>query len=166
MSQRDQEILDAVERERKRLGAVDPALVRARSARLGSPVPVLAPDGSVAFYLVPLVVDHRACGFARVEPSLRVSQLGIFGGHADDESAWIDEDYFARPPARLLDEVLAAYPGSMLSAPVFSYDRTPARWGWRVEVVRGGAPVEVVFIGPTSWYRAAPVPHGGGDREG
>ena len=131
----------------------DPLLRALRSAVVGNPVLARSPDGAPAFWLVPLEVRQRACGFARVELTERVAQLSAFGAGADDVSSWPEADFFRRPPARVLDEVRAKYSGAQLAEPVFSYDGSPAKWAWRVTV--GEPATSVVYITPGGWYERA-----------
>jgi hypothetical protein len=143
--------------------AIDPHAAALRNARIGTPVLVYAPEGEPAFWLVPLIVGRAACGFARVELNRRVSQLAMFGGHADDRRSWPAAAFFKQPPDAMLAEIRARYPDARLSEPMLSYDGSPARWAWRVDVADGGS--ATVFITPGGWYERNPSP-GEPNREG
>lgn len=122
-----------------------------RQARPGSPAMVHTPVGEAAYWMVPFVLQGMACGFAQVDLQGRVMRMGIFGGTADDRAAWIPAAYFKQPPAALLAEIEQHYPGAVAAKSAFSYDRSPAKWAWRLVVGEETAPVEV-FITPRGWY--------------
>jgi hypothetical protein len=124
-------------------------LAAVRSAVVGEPALVRTPDGAAAYWLVPFVEGDLASGFARVELNGRVSQLGAFGAGARDRGAWPVASFFAAPPRQLLQEIEQLHPGVVIDAPLLTYDRSPAHWGWRVELgsSRGSA-----FISPGGWH--------------
>ena len=133
-------------------GAGAPQFGALKQASAGDPCAVAAPDGAIAFWIVPYVRGGRACGFAQVELSGVVSRVAIFG--SGDPASWVDAAYFRSAPEATLGEIRAKHPRDPLSKPVFSYDLSPARWGWRVEG-RGWT----AFITPGGWYeRAASQP--------
>ena len=128
----------------------DPAMRALGGAVIGTPALARSPEGAPAFWLVPLEIRARTCGFARVELSGVVAQVGSFGAGTEDTSSWPEADFFRRPPARVLDEVRAKHAGAPLAEPMLSFDASPAKWAWRVAV---GEPVSsVVYITPGGWY--------------
>jgi hypothetical protein len=144
--------------------ADDPAMRGLREAAAGDAALVYSPAGDPAFWLVPFESGDRACGFARVELSGRVSQVSVFGAGAADRASCPPAEFFRRPPARVLDEVRAKHPGRTLGEPVLSYDATPAKWAWRIPV--DGPAGSVVYATPGGWYEKA-LPRGSPpDREG
>jgi hypothetical protein len=145
--------------------ALDPRFRAVRAARVGTPVLVYSPEGRPAFWLVPFIAGGVACGFARVEePSLRVSQVGVFGAGPDDRASWPPAAFFERPPAALLQEIQSRY-GTTATEPVLSYDGSPARWAWRVDVGDPGSGPSV-FITPGGWYARSPAPDSGAEGKG
>ena len=142
------EVIVALRREPM---ASDPALRAPRQTKVGAPVLVRQPEGDPAFWLVPLAVRHQAWGFARVELSERVAQIGCFGSGSHDEASWLEASFFRRAPPRALAEVRARYGEAALAKPVLSYDGSPARWGWRLAIARPDGST-VVYITPGGWY--------------
>jgi len=130
--------------------SIDPLFSAVRDAKIGSPAMVYTPEGKEAFWLVPILMGDSACGFARVELSHKVSQVGIYGSSPEDYAGWIDASFFEKPPSRLLDAIRSRYSGMNISEPIFSYDKTPAKWAWRIEI--GDKLKTIVFITPWGWY--------------
>ena len=117
---------------------------------VADPVAVRDAADETVLWLVPLLRGDRAAGFVTLTTAGRVQRVGTFGSGPRDSASWIPAAWFAAPQADMLAEVRARYPGSNLSEPVFSFDRVPDRWGWRVRV---GPPAgQTVFIGPRGWY--------------
>lgn len=121
-----------------------------RNAEVGSPIMVYSPEGKPAFWMVPFLVKGLACGFAYVELSGKVSKFGIFGSAPEDRPSWVDASFFKNPPNALFAEIRAKFSGSIISEPIFSYDTSPARWAWRIEVKNKIR--TVIFITPGGWY--------------
>ncbi len=134
----------------------DPLFASLRRAEAGSPVLVHGPAGEPAYWLAPYVLRGRVCGLAEVDLAGQVVRAGILGGGPDDQAAWIDAAFFAAPPPAALSEIRLRYGPASAPAAQFSYDGSPARWAWRVEV-GGPGPRKAVFITPNGWYeRTAP----------
>jgi hypothetical protein len=128
----------------------DPKFAALRAARPGKPVQVRTSEGEEAYWLVPLLIGDKACGFVQVERDLRVSRVGIFGASPEDRGSWIGASFFEKPPLEAINSIKARYPGMRMSAPFFSYDRSPSKWGWMVRLRDGGQ--ITVFINPAGWY--------------
>ena len=121
-----------------------------RHAEVGTPLLAGDAGGAPAFWLVPLLQGDRACGYARVDLGGRVAQVSAFGAGAGDMAAWLPAQYFSGPPRLLVDEVKARHPGAPLAAARLSFDSSPARWAWRIDV---GEPADsVAFLAHDSWY--------------
>ena len=128
----------------------DPKFSAVRDGKVGLPVMVNEPEGKPAFWLVPILMGDSACGFARVELAHKVSQIGIFGSGPEERASWIDASFFEKPPPEILAEIRTRYSGSMISEPLLSYDKTPARWAWKIEI--RNRTNSVAFISPGGWY--------------
>ena len=156
-------IMKAVEAERKKPSIRNnPMFSAAMGAEIGTPAMVQTPEGKEAFWLVPMLRGAFACGFARVELSHKVSQIGIYGSGPEDYASWIDASFFEKPPSRLLDAIRSRYLWMKISEPILSYDKTPARWAWRIGIEDNVK--TIVFITPGGWYEQASK--GDTDREG
>lgn len=142
----------------------DKQLVLLYMAEIGEPVLVGTPEGMSSYWLVPMLIGDMACGFATVNLTGNVTRLGIFGGAPTDQAAWVKADFFRRPPAEILDEIAGRYPGWTISPPVFSYDMSPARWGWMVRLTRSEAAPVLIFITPGGWYEQYAAPPGNFER--
>jgi hypothetical protein len=95
----------------------------------------------------------------------QVTQISALGGGPEDRGSWIPQSFLTKPPDRSLAEIRNKYPEQPLSKPIFSYDRSPVRWAWRLEVGSPPTPAAVVFITPAGWYERGSGP-AEGDREG
>ena len=101
---------------------------------------------------MPFLRGSLACGFAGVSvDSLDVTQLGLFGGNAEDRASWLPASFFRAPSKETIGEIASRYPGARLSNPILSYDRSPARWGWRI-TLDGNEHTATIFVGPGGWY--------------
>jgi hypothetical protein len=137
--------------------AKDPALAAIRKSRLGTPVLVVDEAYQPAYWIVPIICDTKVCGFGRVDLAGKVIQLGTMGSGSLDSTSWFEESYFAEPPETTLIDIKAKFKNSTLSDPVLSFDRTPAKWGWRVEIFVGDTLERLAFIGPWGWYDRAVI---------
>lgn len=137
----------------------DDMLAAVLRAAAGDPALVHTPEGMPAYCLVPFTAGKLAAGFARVELDGKVSQLGAFGAGAEDRAAWPPASFFTAPPPHMLQEIQRRHPDADIAAPLLTYDRSPARWAWRVNLESGA-----VFISPGGWYVSSPTRHH--DREG
>jgi hypothetical protein len=135
-----------------------------RQAKIGSPILVKSPQGEPSFWMVPLLVGEMACGFAAVDLRGQVSRMGIFGGGAKDRAAWVKAEFFNTPPDNALAEIAEKYPGFQLSKPEFSYDGSPARWGWMVLATREGVLPATIMITPGGWFITGPPAAGDAER--
>ncbi len=76
-----------------------------------------------------------------------VTRLDAFGAGAEDRSAWQPASFFTAAPPHMLREIQHRHPEADVTAPLFTYDRSPAHWAWRVKSGSGA-----VFISPGGWY--------------
>lgn len=136
--------------------ANDPQLQYVKKGKVGSPVMIHTQEGEPAYWFVPILIKDSACGFARVELSGIVSHLGTFGAGYEDRSSWIKASFFEKPPPEILNEIKNRYPGLKISKPFFSYDKSPSKWAWRLEVRSNDKVSVVIFISPSGWYEQTP----------
>lgn len=147
-------IIKAVEAARKQSHIVtDEKFSLLIKAKVGSPIMVYKPEGEPAFWLVPLLVNDMACGFAQVELSSQVSKIGIFGSTPNDSQSWIKASFFQEPPSETMKEIQSAFPEDTISEPVFSFDVSPARWAWVLKIKSKTDVMSSVFITPGGWYK-------------
>jgi hypothetical protein len=121
-----------------------------RKSNAKNPIMVKNDEGKDAFWLVPLINGKKAFGFVRLEKNLRVSQVGIFGASATDQESWLDASFFDRPPSEAIKSIKVRYPDMAISEPVFSFDRSPAKWGWIIKLSNKHK-IEV-FVSPSGWH--------------
>lgn len=157
MEPRDLEAIKrAVEAARFMLAVDDTQFLPIKHAEIGSPSLIYTPAGDPAFWIVPLLVENTACGFARVDISGKVAQIGTFGSGPEDCTSWIDAAFFENPLPEMLSAIRTQHPELEVSEPILSYDASPIKWAWRVEMRKGGEIRSVVFITPHGWYKRYP----------
>jgi hypothetical protein len=143
-------IIEAAEEASKEHAARDPNLAALRKARIGNPALVKTPEGEDAYWIVPFIIENEACGFAFVEKTLKVSRLGIFGGGPTDQASWITASFFEKPPPETISDIRNRYSHMRISDPLLSYDRSPSKWGWIVNL-KNERELTIV-ITPSGWY--------------
>ena len=146
-------ILNVVEMARKKaVSKGDLTFSEFAHAKLGSPVIVYTLAGEPDYWLVPLLYENDACGFAHVDLSGRLIRLGIFGGSPKDRGSWIASDFFYAPPQKFIRDIESNYADAEILSVIFSYDSTPAKWAWTVRVGGRGFDERIIFITPSGWY--------------
>jgi hypothetical protein len=119
------------------------------------PLRLIRRTGIPPFWIVPFLTSRMVCGFARVDTSGKVVQVSTLGSGPDDRVGWVSEEWFAHPPPDVLEEIRRAHPEGTIAQPVLSYDRTPARWGWKVDVLTKTGERIRAFIGTGGWCQAS-----------
>jgi hypothetical protein len=142
----------------------DPALGNLQQASVGTPALVRTSEGQPAFWLVPLESGRQACGYVRVELYHKVATVGAFAIGAESRGAWPEADFFHDPPARFIREIRAMHHGATVKSSMLSFDGTPAKWGWRIELSH--PPGIVAFVSPHGWYLQSDSSAKAGEREG
>jgi hypothetical protein len=121
-----------------------------RKAKASNPIIVKDDESKDAFWLVPLISGEKAVGFVRLEKNLKVSQVSIFGASAADKDSWIDASFFNKPPSEVINSIKLRYPDMEMSEPIFSFDKSPAKWGWAIRL--SNKRNIVVFASPSGWH--------------
>jgi hypothetical protein len=129
----------------------DPNFSVVRKAKVGDPIVVKDAKGKAAFLIVPLLTGDKASGYVRLENNYSVNQVSIFGASANDHKSLVDSSFFIKPPPESVESIRAKFPDMNLSNPVFSYDKSPAKWGWIINL--SNKHQIGVFVGPSGWYR-------------
>lgn len=124
----------------------DPVLRTILQTATGHPTLVHHRDGTPAFWIVPFLQGDLAAGFARVELDEQVTQLAAFG--SGDPRSWVPATFFKRPPEGLLREITRKHPSARIEDAIFTYEKSPVHWGWRLEFPSGGA----AFMTPHEWH--------------
>lgn len=146
-------VLNVVEKARKNTPFKgDLNFAKLAHAKLGSPVIVHTPTGEPDYWFVPFVIDKYACGSAHVDLSGKIIRLGIFGGSPNDRNSWIPSEFFYDPPAEFINEIKSKYANAKILSVIFSYDSTPVKWAWVVQLVGRNLGKRIVFITPSGWY--------------
>jgi hypothetical protein len=126
----------------------------ARTASLGTPIPVTSPvTDQLDSWFVPLVDDQRLIAFIQLEPDLRFHRYASFQrvrGSLEScppAAAWLDLDTIL---ARA-EEIRA--PTEKIGQPVLSYDGTRDRIAWRIPITNGRSSIYVA--GESAFRRPA-----------
>jgi hypothetical protein len=99
------------------------------TATIADPLPVRAPGGAAAGWLVPLIAGGRLCSFFQFDARLTLLRYSAFPkGRCPESRSWLDPDAIAAV-------ALEKFPGaSRDAAPFLTYDRDPSRIAWAVPV--------------------------------
>lgn len=116
------------------------------------PVPVVDPAGALDSWFVPVTVGDRLAGYFRFTAAGEYSSFSAFprrGARFDDcplAADWLDAGRIAAraEPLRRRDETAAP--------PVLSYDRTPERLAWAVQLTRPDGSARIVCVAGTSVF--------------
>lgn len=142
--------------------ASDPVPAWLRQARVGHPVVVRSEEDEPAFWLIPLLEGDLSCGYAVAELDGQLTSIASLGAGAGDRGSWLPATFFDHPPEAALIEINAAFGGppgtpvNQLAEPGLYYDRSRARWGWRVIVSDAENHTRSLFISPGGWYETKP----------
>lgn len=127
--------------------------------RVGTPLPVMHPEGGQHSWFVPLEVGNKLAGFAQMlmtlEP-LRFSGFQRVSGNLDecpDTADWTAPDRILSRAATL------AKPDERLSAPVLTYELDPSRLVWRIKACLPSGSSRSLFVAGTAVYDGSD--HGG-----
>ncbi len=118
------------------------------------PVQVYSRDNVPAFWMVPFISGVKSSGFAIFDMEGKLIRTGVFGTGCDNDPGMIDSSYFKRPSSAIMEEIKLKYSQYDISEPVFSYDRTPVKWAWRVILKKNGKRDVTIYILPDNWYEA------------
>ncbi len=121
-------------------------------AEVGTPALVRSPMGDPVHWLVPLVIKDLACGFVQVDLSGRVTRIGTYGAGPKDHASWFPASFFYAPPPNMLTEVEQRFNTLELTDPILSYEGSPDRMAWRMEVSRVLSTKTVIYLTPGGWY--------------
>ena len=153
MQYKDSELKQILGREITRPPfSLDPKFLHLQNAEIGDPVPLFKPERLQESWIVPFLLDGLVCGIALMSLDKVVNRVSVFGFDPLNRARWFSPDYFIKPPEKYHREVRKKYPHRTLSEPLFTYDQTPTRWGWRIQVLRDGFVESYIFINPTGWY--------------
>jgi hypothetical protein len=100
---------------------------------------------------VPLTQENKAVGYVKLDLNLKVSQISFFGGAANDKESWINAEFFRGPPKNVIEEIQSQYPDMKMSEPYFSFNHTPAKWGWKIKLTNQHE--IIAFISPAGWKK-------------
>lgn len=139
------------------LASADPLFEPLRASTIGGAVLVKDILGDPSYWLVPLEIEGRTAGFARVLGSGEVSALGVFYsdpsriGHCPKLVTGIDAGEASRRAAEAID----FEKGETASEPVFVHDGPRGREAWLIEVAEGGIPRRWIFVTAAFTYERA-----------
>lgn len=149
---REREAAEAKQRAKELLRSGHFGGFSARKGQVLDPIPVVAPNGVMHSWLVPVALEDTMLGFFELLPNMTMTRYSSF--QRDPSSlkgcppvaAWTDPDAVlraARPHLR---------PGETARTPVLSYDGAPARLAWAIEVVAANGSRRVIYVaGAAVW---------------
>jgi hypothetical protein len=118
----------------------------------GIPVPLYNSQKSQKYWLVPLLLGKKVRGLAIFDLSGKLVSHGILSPNVMDEGKLMDKDFFESVPITVLDKIRKQHRGVEFATPFLSYDETPRKWGWLLQVEKENEAPKSIFIGPQGWY--------------
>jgi hypothetical protein len=140
-------------------GELGSGIVR-QSARVGTPIAVLAPDGSLDSWFVAVTVGDRLAGFFQLLPDLTLMRYSSFQRREDTlegcpaAGSWTDADSIRRRAQA------HARPGETAGEPVLSYDRAPSRLAWTVSLTAPDGTTRKLCVAGHAVWEAPPAGDG------
>ncbi len=153
----DREVTGILARARALLRSGEPAssIVR-ESGRIGTPIAVLAPDGVLHSWFVPITVGTRLAGFFQFLPDQTMMRYSSFQRRDDSlegcpsAESWIDAETIRHCAQK------SARPGETVGRPFLTYDRVPSRLAWAVLLTSpNGATRTLHIAGQVVWEAVA-----------
>ena len=126
------------------------SFARIKDAEPGEPVPMLNADGEQTHWFTPFNLNRRTAGFSIQNLAGKMIIYGLLTPNAGIKEK-IDPGFFLTPPALILDEIKKSYPGFEILSQSFSYDESPQRWGWRINMAKQSQRL-TLFVAPDGWY--------------
>jgi hypothetical protein len=134
------------------LASGDTLLEPCRRGKVGRPVMVHSVWGRPSYWLVPILVERRAVGFARVLPTGRVADLGVFRSRSGEIDSYprVVTRITANDAQRKAAETLRS--GEKASEPIYVHDGPLGREAWLVETEKRGRPNRWIFVTGAGCY--------------
>jgi hypothetical protein len=126
----------------------DPLFAPWVAASPGQPVLVRDVARQPSYWVVPVVLQGRVCGFVRVLGTGQVSAFGAFNrnpGRFDGCPATVT-GIEADEAARRAQARISPGQGEVASEPVYVHDGPPGREAWLIETFRDGKPSRWLFM--------------------
>lgn len=131
------------------------------STTLGDPVPLYDSRRKQSYWLIPFLEDTKVRGLAIVDLKGNLVSHGVLSPNLTDKSLLVDRDFFDSVPQKALEKIKEQYKGYRHSIPFLSYDVSPRKWGWYLELEKEKAQTIQIFIGINGFYEKKNLP----DRE-
>jgi hypothetical protein len=135
-------------------GAGIETVVRQRG-RVGRPIPVEHPRGSITHWFVPVAIDERLAGYLLFDAKRELRGYSSFLRGSDtvegapDLGSWTDPEVVLKTAAKSAS-------GRIFGEPYMTYDGVPSRLAWAVPIQSEGGPAVLYVAGEHMYTR----PHG------
>ncbi len=127
-----------------------------QSGRIETPVAVLAPEGSLHSWFVPVTVGNKLNGFFQFLPDGTFMRFSSFQRRPGDLSTcpaaadWLD------PVVIKARAEVQRRPNETTGRPFLTYDRTPDRLVWAVPFTNARGEVRLVYVAGETVYMPPP----------
>ncbi|HUN07120.1 MAG TPA: hypothetical protein PLQ56_10995 [Aggregatilineales bacterium] len=136
-------------------GQIGDSLIRHRG-KVEQPIVVVDADDKPESWFVGVIVDERIAGFLQLDLHGRLRRYSSFQRRSETLEGcppakdWLD-------PETILGLVRARVdPGATLSVPTLSYDRSPDKIVWRINIVDQSGQASTVFVAGNYAYFQSP----------
>lgn len=148
----------AVERAREELAMLqshnDPLFGSLSGSAIGTPVLVRNLSKEPSYWLVPISIQDKVIGFARVLRDGRIAQIGTFVRipEAVRDAPSTVTGIEATEAIKQVAGKISVNLGESISNPVFVHDGPIGREAWLFEVIKDGRPVRWIFVTSSGTY--------------
>jgi len=132
--------------------SVDPHYLFLQNAEIGDPIPLFNPEYIQDSWILPFLLEDMVCGIAQVSLNNRIMRVSVFGSDPLMKKRWFSPQFFRKPPEQYMIDIKKHYQTYQLSDPLFTYDNSPTKWGWRIQALKNGILISNIYINPSGWY--------------
>lgn len=132
--------------------SLDSSFLFLQNAKIGDPVPLFNPEYVQDSWIIPFLLDGLICAISQVSLNNKLIRVSVFSSTPTKKERWFSPIFFREPPKQYMTEIKGLFQDYQLSYPLLTYDGSPAKWGWRLQVIDAEKVISNIFIIPSGWY--------------
>jgi len=130
-----------------------PVIQQLNNTTIGTPFPVYDLHKQQQFWFIPFLLKAKVRGSAIMDMAGKIISHGILTPNIQDEDKLIDKHFFEKVPKKTINEIKHNYKDHTITSQIFSFDRTPQKWGWLICLKKDNSEEPLsIFVGPGGWY--------------
>ena len=123
------------------------------NTRIGRPVPVFDQNKVQRYWFIPFLLKTKVRGSAIFDVQGKLVTHGVLNPNVQDEDKLLDMHFFEKVPKKTLNEIKHNYKDHTITSQIFSFDRTPQKWGWLICLKKDNSEdLLSIYAGPGGWY--------------